>query len=205
MRTDPLRAATSEEVIARARALVPGLRARAGAAEEARRMPPESVAEFIDAGLARILVPTRFGGYGLGLDTWFEVVREISAADASHGWCASLLIHHPHMVGQFAEQAQKAVWAEGPDVPIAASVLPTTRVTRDGDGFRISGDQSAFASGVDHCTWVIVGGCCTTVRHQIGCCFSSRLASTACATRGSPAACGRPAAIRLLPTTCSCP
>ena len=74
----------------------------------------------MDAGLARILVPTRCGGYGLGLDTWFEVVREISAADASHGWCASLLIHHPHMVGQFPEQAQEAVWADGPDVPIAA-------------------------------------------------------------------------------------
>jgi len=158
MRTDPLRAVTSEEVIARARALVPGVRARAAAAEEARRIPPESVAEFMDAGLARILVPTRCGGYGLGLDTWFEVVREISAADASHGWCASLLIHHPHMVGQFPEQAQEAVWADGPDVPIAASVLPTTRVTRDRDGFRISGDQSAFASGVDHCTWAIVGG-----------------------------------------------
>ena len=158
MRTDPLHAVTSEEVVSRARALVPGLRARAAAAEEARRMPPESIAEFIDAGLARILVPTRFGGYGLGLDTWFEVVREISAADASHGWCASLLIHHPHMVGQFPEKAQQAVWADGPDVPVAASVLPTTRVTRDGNGFRISGDQSAFASGVDHCTWVIVGG-----------------------------------------------
>ena len=105
MRTDPLRAITSEEVVARARALVPGVRARADAAEEARRIPPESAAEFIDIGLARILVPTRFGGYGLGLDTWFEVVREISTADASHGWCASLLIHHPHMVGQFPEQA----------------------------------------------------------------------------------------------------
>jgi 3-hydroxy-9,10-secoandrosta-1,3,5(10)-triene-9,17-dione monooxygenase len=158
MRTDPLRAVTSEEVIARACALVPSVRARAAAAEEARRIPPESVAEFIDAGLARILVPSRFGGYGLGLDTWFEVVREISAADASHGWCASLLIHHPHMIGQFAEEAQQAVWADGPDVPIAASVLPTTRVACEGDGFRISGDQSAFASGVDHCTWVIVGG-----------------------------------------------
>ena len=27
------------------------------------------------------------GGYGLGFDTWFEVTRELSKADASHGWC----------------------------------------------------------------------------------------------------------------------
>ncbi len=93
-----------------------------------------------------------------GIDTWFEVVREISTADASHGWCASLMIHHPHMVAQFPEEAQQAVWADGPDVAIAASVLPTTRITRDGDGFRISGDQSAFTSGINHSSWVIVGG-----------------------------------------------
>jgi 3-hydroxy-9,10-secoandrosta-1,3,5(10)-triene-9,17-dione monooxygenase len=152
------RPVTKDELLARIRALVPGFRARAVAAEEARALPAESAIELMDAGIARILMPPRFGGYGLGVDTWFEVVREISTADASHGWCASLIIHHPHMVAQFAEEAQQAVWAGGPDVAIAASVLPTTRVTRDGNGFRISGDQSTFTSGVGHSSWVIIGG-----------------------------------------------
>jgi 3-hydroxy-9,10-secoandrosta-1,3,5(10)-triene-9,17-dione monooxygenase len=150
--------ATREDVLARVRALVPGFRARAAAAEEARRLPAESVSELIDAGIARILIPPRFGGYGLGVDTWLDVVRDVSEADASHGWCASLMIHHPHLIGQYPEEAQQAVWADGPDVAIAASVLPTTRVTREADGYRVSGDASAFASGVNHCSWVIVGG-----------------------------------------------
>jgi len=152
------RTATKEEVLTRVRPLVSGIGARAAAAEEARRLPAESISEMMDAGIARILMPPRYGGYGLGIDAWFEVVREISRADASHGWCASLIIHHPHMVAQFPEEAQQAVWADGPDVAIAASVLPTTRITRDGDGFRISGDQSAFTSGVHHSSWVIIGG-----------------------------------------------
>lgn len=149
--------ATGQQVIERIRALTPGFRRRAEAAEEARRVPRESVAELLDAGLARMLVPRRFGGDELGLDTWVEVVREISKADASHGWCASLMVHHPHYLAQCTEEAQAAVWADGPDVPIAASVLPVAQVTAADGGYRVSG-QSPFASGIGHCTWVFVGG-----------------------------------------------
>jgi 3-hydroxy-9,10-secoandrosta-1,3,5(10)-triene-9,17-dione monooxygenase len=149
---------TRDEIIDRIRALAPGFRKRAEAAEEARRIPDESVVELLDAGIARILVPRRFGGYGLGLDTWFDVAREISKADASHGWCASLIIHHPHIIGMFPEEAQQAVWANGPDVAIAASVQPRATVTREAGGYRISGRDSAFASGVGHSTWAFIGG-----------------------------------------------
>ena len=37
-------------------------------------------------------MPARFGGYDLDFETWHDVVLEISKADASHGWCASLII-----------------------------------------------------------------------------------------------------------------
>jgi hypothetical protein len=83
---------------------------------------------MLDAGIARILMPPRFGGYGLDFDTWFDVTREISKADSSHGWCASLIIHHAHCIAQFPEEAQEAVWADGPDVAIAASFLPGTTI-----------------------------------------------------------------------------
>ena len=149
---------TRPEILDRVRALIPKFAARAEAAEEARRIPAESVRELLDVGIARVLIPPRFGGYGLGLDTWFDIVREISKADASHGWCASLIVHHPHLIGQFPEEAQQAVWAKGPDVAIAASVVPATQVTRADGGYRVSGQNSAFASGVGHSDWVIVGG-----------------------------------------------
>ena len=67
------------------------------------------------------------------------------------------MIHHPHYISQFAEDAQQAVWADGLDVPIAASILPSARVTPVDGGYRISG-QFPFASGINHSRWVIVGG-----------------------------------------------
>jgi 3-hydroxy-9,10-secoandrosta-1,3,5(10)-triene-9,17-dione monooxygenase len=146
-----------EEVLARVRSLTADFRERAPAAEEARTLPRESIEALLAAGITRILVPPRFGGYGLGLDTWFEVVREIGRADASHAWCASLMIHHPHYISQFAEAAQHAVWADGPDVPIAASILPSALVTSVQGGYRITG-QFPFASGINHSQWLIAGG-----------------------------------------------
>jgi 3-hydroxy-9,10-secoandrosta-1,3,5(10)-triene-9,17-dione monooxygenase len=149
--------ATKQQIMDRVSALLPGFRQRAEAAEESRRLPAESARELLSAGLARILMPLQFGGYGLGFDTWFDVVRAISKVDASHGWCASLIIHHPHCIAQFPEEAQKAVWAEGPDVAIAASFVPVAQITPVEGGYRVSG-QSPFASGVGHSTWVFVGG-----------------------------------------------
>ena len=113
--------------------------------------------ELLDAGIARVLVPRRFGGDELGLDVWFEVAREIGKADASHAWCASLMIHHPHCLAQCSEEAQAAVWADGPDVSVAASLMPLAKVVPVDGGYRISG-EGPFASGVGHSPWSFVGG-----------------------------------------------
>jgi alkylation response protein AidB-like acyl-CoA dehydrogenase len=154
----PAQKMTRQEIVDRVRAIAPRFAGRAEAAERARKIPSESVQDMLAAGLARILVPSRFGGYGLDFDTWLDVVLEISKVDASHGWCASLIVHHAHLIGQFPEEAQRAVWAEGPDVAIAASFAPAAQAIQVDGGYRVSGQHSAFASGVDHSSWVIVGG-----------------------------------------------
>jgi 3-hydroxy-9,10-secoandrosta-1,3,5(10)-triene-9,17-dione monooxygenase len=150
-------ASMHEAVLKRVRELTAAIRDGAAAAEEARTISRKVIDAFLAAGITRILIPPRFGGYGLGLDTWFEAVREIGKADASHAWCASLMIHHPHYLSQFPEDAQKAVWAEGLDVPIAASIQPAGRVTAAPGGYRISG-EFPFASGINHSRWLLVGG-----------------------------------------------
>jgi 3-hydroxy-9,10-secoandrosta-1,3,5(10)-triene-9,17-dione monooxygenase len=148
---------TKAEMVERARKIAAKFGARAEATEEARRIPAQSAQEMLDAGLARILMPPRFGGYELDFETWYDVVIEISKADASHGWCASLLIHHAHLIAQYPEAMQRAIWDKGPDVAIAASFAPRAKATRADGGFRVTGEDSNFASGVNHCSWVMVG------------------------------------------------
>jgi len=150
--------ATAQQMVERARALAPRFAERAEAAEEARRIPDASVKDMLDAGFARILLPREIGGCGLGFDTWYDVTRELSKADASHGWCAGLIIHHAHLIAQFPHAGQKVVWAENLDVPIAASFAPIVKALPAEGGYRISTPGSPFASGVDHCSWVMLGG-----------------------------------------------
>jgi alkylation response protein AidB-like acyl-CoA dehydrogenase len=154
----PARRITKQEVLQRALGLAPLFAKRAEAAEEARRIAPQSAKDMLDAGLARILLPEEIGGYGLGFDTWYDVTRELSKADASHGWCAGLIIHHAHLIAQFPEAAQKLVWADSLDVPIAASFAPSVKAMPADGGYRIDGAGSPFSSGVDHCSWVMLGG-----------------------------------------------
>jgi alkylation response protein AidB-like acyl-CoA dehydrogenase len=148
---------TKEQIIERMRALVPKFAARAAATEEARQMPRQSVEEMLDAGFARILLPKRIGGYGLGFDTWFEVMRELSKTDASHGWCAGLIIHHAHLIALYPEAGQRTVWDKTQDVSIAASLAPVAQATQVEGGYRVTSKGSTFASGVDHSVWIVLG------------------------------------------------
>jgi 3-hydroxy-9,10-secoandrosta-1,3,5(10)-triene-9,17-dione monooxygenase len=154
----PAQRATRQDILARLPDMARRFAGRAAAAEEARRISPESAQEMLDAGFARILIPERIGGYGLGFEEWFDVTRELSKADASHGWCAGLIIHHAHLMAQFPEAAQQTLWANGLDVPVAASFAPAVTAVPVEGGYRISGAGSPFASGVDHSTWVMLGG-----------------------------------------------
>jgi 3-hydroxy-9,10-secoandrosta-1,3,5(10)-triene-9,17-dione monooxygenase len=151
---------THEEAVHRAQELAPRIRERALRAERERRVPIESIEEFVGAGLARILQPKRWGGYEISHDAACDVTLEISAACASTGWCCSFLNIHCWWLAAFSEEAQHDVWGNGPDVNIATSVSPhsgTATATVVDGGYRLSG-RWPFSSGIDHCSWAIISG-----------------------------------------------
>ena len=150
--------ATVESILGDVRKLLPAIRERAPESEANRSIPAVSAQEFLDAGLARVLMPKRYGGLELGLQAWVDISAEIGKADAAHAWCASQMMHHPHYLAQFPEAAQSAVWADGPDVSIAATMTPTSKLERVDGGFMIMGCSIPYLSGINHSTWVVVGG-----------------------------------------------
>jgi 3-hydroxy-9,10-secoandrosta-1,3,5(10)-triene-9,17-dione monooxygenase len=146
---------THEELVRRARALAPAIRARVHKAETERRTPIESVEAFVDAGLARILQPRRWGGHELTHDAAFDVTIEIAKGCGSTGWCMGLLNIHDWWLASFPDEAQHDVWKDGPDVNIAGMVSPTGKANAVDGGFRLSGLWS-YTSGIDHCTWALL-------------------------------------------------
>lgn len=149
---------TREELVQRAAALVPKLRERAERTEQLRRLPDETIADLVDAGLFRIGNPDRFGGLGLDVDTAYEVTFELARSCGSTAWCYSILTNHNWMLGHWPEQAQEEYFADSPD-PLASSGFDPgrSRVEIVPGGYRLSGRWS-FSSGCDAAQWVMVGG-----------------------------------------------
>lgn len=136
--------------------LLPGFRERAVAAEQARQVPAESVAELQEAGVFRMLQPKRYGGMEADPVEFYEVVRAIATADGSTGWVASVVGIHPWQLGLFPEKAQDEVWGEDPSTLVSSSYAPMGKLTPTEGGYRVSGRWS-FSSGSEHCRWALLG------------------------------------------------
>jgi 3-hydroxy-9,10-secoandrosta-1,3,5(10)-triene-9,17-dione monooxygenase len=150
-----IRRLSREEAVRRARALAPAIAERARRAEQERRVPQESIEAIVASGLGRILQPQRWGGFEISHDAAFDVAVELSAACGSTGWCASLLNMHDWWLSSFPEEAQHDVWRDTPDVNLAGAISPLSgRAGSVDGGYRLSG-RWGWASGIDHCQWVI--------------------------------------------------
>ncbi|ROP55782.1 alkylation response protein AidB-like acyl-CoA dehydrogenase [Streptomyces sp. PanSC9] len=136
--------------------LVEVARQDAQAADERRRLGPQVAAALVDAGFPRHFVPVRWGGTA---GTFTQLLADASAvaeACAAAGWCAALYAAHGRLAAYLPERGQQDLWADGPDVRIAASVVPPQgRATAVTGGWRLDGEWRT-ASGVDHAEWVLL-------------------------------------------------
>ncbi len=148
---------TPDEYLGRVRALLPALRERAPRAEQLRRLPDETFADFQEQGLFRALQPKRYGGYELDPGTFYQAVAEIAAVCGSSGWIFGVLGVHNWHLAILPPQAQEDVWGKDNSIQLSTSVAPTGTVERVAGGFRLSGRWS-FSSGCDLCQWVVLGG-----------------------------------------------
>jgi len=145
------------ELLARAEALVPVLRERAGHTEELRRLPDETIEDLHRAGLFRILQPRRVGGSELPFRSIVELVSIIGKGCGSTAWVLANLAAHHWMLGMWPKRAQDEVWGRSPDDLIgSALVFPRGRARRVEGGYRVTG-RWPFSSGVDPSSWNLVG------------------------------------------------
>ncbi|MGH7053400.1 MAG: 3-hydroxy-9,10-secoandrosta-1,3,5(10)-triene-9,17-dione monooxygenase oxygenase subunit [Stellaceae bacterium] len=148
---------TPEIYLDRVRALLPALRERAARAEQLRRLPDETLADFRKAGLFRALQPKRYGGYELDPAIFYQAVIEVGAICGSSGWILGVIGVHNWHLAILPPQAQEDVWGEDGNIQLSTSLAPTGTIERVKDGFRLKGRWS-FSSGCDFCQWAVLGG-----------------------------------------------
>jgi alkylation response protein AidB-like acyl-CoA dehydrogenase len=155
--TDLLVRPSREALLARAEHLAATLFERSADCEAQRRVPPETVADYIASGLMRLCQPQRYGGYEMGWDFVCEVAQVLARGCGSQAWIQHIFNGHVQFMSAFPLQAQDDVWGAAPDTLIAASFDPVGKARPTQGGVIYSG-RHAFSSGIDRAQWLICGG-----------------------------------------------
>ncbi len=146
-----------DEYIRAARELAPLIRERARDAEIARRPDDEVIEAVRDSGLFSMMVPKRYGGDELDIDTFFEVVLILSEADAAMGWLIGFYIEHAYWLAAYPESVQDEIYGDADHVlaPVTFNFAGGAATGAEG-GYRVSGRWS-WGTGIVHATWVMAG------------------------------------------------
>lgn len=140
-----------QELLNNARTLGPALEKRANEAESLGRMPDQSIQDFLDLGLMRIMQPKIYGGYEHGLQALLDVSLEVGKHCGSSAWVLTLMSLHNWMASLWPEKLQDEFFGEKGDAMASITFAPTGVVKKSGDGFEISGSWG-YSTGCHHGT-----------------------------------------------------
>lgn len=154
--TATIDAPTAAELLERAAALKPLLARNAPQCDEARRVPEENITALTEAGLFKLTVPRRFGGFEVPFKTYLEVVGVLGEACGSTAWVTTLINVCNWLTSLYPDRAQSEVFASNPDARVCGVLAPTAEATPVEGGLRVSG-QWGYASGCLHSQWAVLG------------------------------------------------
>jgi 3-hydroxy-9,10-secoandrosta-1,3,5(10)-triene-9,17-dione monooxygenase len=144
------------EIMRRVAAIAPRLAENAERCDEARQVIPESMALMVEAGLFRIIQPSRVHGYELDFRTFADAVTAVSQACPSSGWVLAVVGTHHWCLGAFPEAAQDEIFGDGQDNIIAGTLSWQGTATPVEGGYRVEG-RWQFGSGSDRAQWLMLG------------------------------------------------
>lgn len=150
------KAYSAVELLDRVEQILPIIERNGPEADTERRIPEESIRALKDAGLFKITVPRRFGGYEVPVWTKMQVSAAVAAGDGSTAWVLTLINVCNWAVGLFSDEAQHDVWGENPDARVAGVLNPSPEVRRVDGGYEVSG-RWPYASGSLHSDWAMIG------------------------------------------------
>jgi 3-hydroxy-9,10-secoandrosta-1,3,5(10)-triene-9,17-dione monooxygenase len=139
------------ELVRRATEMVPLLREKAVWMDENRRMHDDVIDALTSAGILKMRVPVRYGGYESDMGTVVDVLAELGRGDGSTAWTVAVWAISSWMMGLFPDEVQDEVFAT-PDVRISGILSPGAMAVPADGGYIINGKWS-FNTGAQQSTW----------------------------------------------------
>lgn len=140
--------------------LVASMQAEIAAADlvsDAENHVPDALVQRMQAsGLFGLVMPRNLGGSGLGFADLVRVTSQIGRSSGSAAWVFGVLAGHSWLINLFPEAAQREIMGD-PTTLLGTVFRLGGDVVPEGDGYRLTGGNGRFCSGIDYATWVIIG------------------------------------------------
>jgi 3-hydroxy-9,10-secoandrosta-1,3,5(10)-triene-9,17-dione monooxygenase len=149
-------ASLDHELVRRATELQPLLATNAARTEADRRVVEENIQAMRDAGLFKLMVPKRLGGYETTIRTKIEVSAALAEGCGSTAWINALTNVCAWLTSLLPEQGQLDIFGADPDARVAGVIAPSTDIEKVEGGYVVSG-RWAWSSGCLHATWALAG------------------------------------------------
>ena len=146
-----------ESLLERARALGPIIRQHADSTERERRLARPAFEAMREAGLFRMFTPRALGGLEMDPVTVARVAEEIAGMDSAAAWALQAGNTGSWWAGRLPGEGVSELFADGPDVMMAASFSPPHRAEPVPGGYRFSG-RGPLASTIHDSPWVMMTG-----------------------------------------------
>lgn len=143
-------------LVASARELRPLLQKNAEQTDKDRRVVEENITAMRDAGLFRLMVPKRLGGYQVSMRTSLDVISIIAEGCGASAWVLSLINNCAWFVGLMPTRTQDEIFGVDPDARVAGVFAPSAQTRRVDGGLIVSG-KWYWASGSLHASWGMLG------------------------------------------------
>jgi alkylation response protein AidB-like acyl-CoA dehydrogenase len=140
--------------VAAARGIGPIISEQVDATERGRRLAPPVVEALRTAGLFRLFTPRALGGLEVDPVTFARVVEEVSTFDSAAGWALQFNTG-AWWTSRMSPQGVAELYADGPDMMMAAYFSPPHRADEVPGGYRITG-RGPLASTIHDSRWALM-------------------------------------------------
>ena len=133
--------------------LQPAIREASNQIEKERCLPPVLVQQLKRTGVFRMTMPRSWGGTELDPVSQLQVLEELSYADGSVGWCATIGCDSGYL-SAYLEQAEAREMFDVDTITAGNLARAAGQARRVEGGYRVTG-RWPFASGCRHADWMI--------------------------------------------------
>jgi alkylation response protein AidB-like acyl-CoA dehydrogenase len=132
------------------------LRKNGPVGETNRRIEEETIQALVDAGIFKVCIPRRYGGWEMNTRAMLDVGAAVAEHDGATAWVVNLTNICSWLASLFPLKTQDEVFGADPDTRISGVLAPSATATKVAGGFRVTG-KWYYNSGGWHAQWAVLG------------------------------------------------